>query len=257
MLTISGGKDPDEYIKNKGAEMFQLLIDNAESFVEYKIRKIEKNYNLEDTVEKIEFIEKIAKILAGIKNSVEREVYIKKLAKQMEISPDSITVQVENLARREQSRETARAVREEKREFEDRTGGRRDLDRMRLYNAEKLMLNLMCEKDVFKMVEGELEAKDFTEGLHRKLAEIIFACHAKGERVNPIEVISSFSEEDIGRVSEILSDDKNVDDKKNAARMPLKIMKNYKLMNNEKEFAESGDVDALQKIMEQLKKDKM
>jgi len=257
VLTISGGKDPDEYIKNKGAEMFQLLVDNAESFIEYKIHKIEKNYNLEDTVEKIEFIEKIAKILVGIENSVEREVYIKKLAKQTEISPDSISAQVENLVRWERSKESAKAVREEKREFEVRTGGRRDLDKMRLYNAEKLMLNLMCEKDVFKMAESELSPQDFTEGIHRRLAEIIFDRHQRGEKINPMEVLASFDESDVGRVSEILSDDKNVDDKKSAAKMPLKIIKNYKLMNNEKKSADEGDVDTLQKIMEQLKKDKM
>lgn len=257
VLTISGGKDPDEYIKNKGAEMFQLLVDNAESFIEYKIHKIEKNYNLEDTVEKIEFIEKIAKILAGIKNSVEREVYIKKLAKQTEISADSIGAQVENLVRRERSKESAKAEREEKREFEVRTGGRRDLDKMRLYNAEKLMLNLICEKDVFRMVEAELSPGDFTEGLHRRLAEIIFQRHSQNERINPIEILAGFDESDIGRVSEILSDDKNVDDKKSAAKMPLNIIKRYRLMNNEKKSADSGDIDTLQQIMEQLKKDKM
>ena len=79
----------------------------------------------------------------------------------------------------------------------------------------------------------------------------------KGEKINPIEVIAYFDEGDIGRVSEILSDDKNVDDKKKAATMPLKIIKNYRMMNYETKSADGSDVDALQKIMEQLKKDKM
>ena len=138
-----------------------------------------------------------------------------------------------------------------------RTGGRRDLDKMRLYNAEKLMLNLICEKDVFRMVEAELSPGDFTEGLHRRLAEIIFQRHSQNERINPIEILAGFDESDIGRVSEILSDDKNVDDKKSAAKMPLNIIKRYRLMNNEKKSADSGDIDTLQQIMEQLKKDKM
>ncbi|MBQ9736885.1 MAG: DNA primase, partial [Clostridia bacterium] len=37
VLTITDGKDPDEYINVKGKEMFGLLLDNAESFIEYKI----------------------------------------------------------------------------------------------------------------------------------------------------------------------------------------------------------------------------
>ena len=54
VLKITDGKDPDEYIKAKGAGMFQLLVENAESFIEYKVHGIEKKFNLEDPVAKIE-----------------------------------------------------------------------------------------------------------------------------------------------------------------------------------------------------------
>ena len=74
--------------------------------------------------------------------------------------------------------------------------------------------------------------------------------------MNPISVISMLGEENIGRVSDILSDDKNVDNKKTAAVMPLKIMEEYKLRRQEESSADSGDTAKLQEIMEQLKKDK-
>ncbi len=257
VLTITDGKDPDEYINNKGKEMFGLLVDNAESFIEYKLGKIEKQYNLEDTVEKIEFIEQIAKILANIKNPVEREVYIKNTARKTDISHESITAQVNNILLKNRQAESRKEISRDRRDFEARTGGRSDLDRMRLFNAEKLMLNLICEKDVFDSIKGKLEAVDFSEGLHRRLAEIIFKSHAEGRKINPMSVISEFSEEDFGRVSEILSDDKNVDNRREAAALPLRIIKNYKLKQEEKSLAEGGDMASLQEIMNKLKKDKM
>ncbi len=257
VLTITDGKDPDEYINNKGSEMFGLLVDNAESFIEYKLGKIEKQYNLEDTVEKIEFIEQIAKILANIKNAVEREVYIKNTARKTDISPESIAAQVSNILLKNRQAESRKDMSRDKRSFESRTGGRDDLERMRLFNAEKLMLNLICEKDVFEGVKKHLTPEDFSEGLHRRLAEIIFKTHADGQKVNPMSVISEFSEAEFGRVSEILSDDKNVDSRREAAALPLKIIKAYKLKQEEKSLAEGGDTDALQEIMNKLKKDKM
>ena len=256
VLTITDGKDPDEYINTKGKEMFGLLVDNAESFIEYKIGKIEKQYNLEDTVEKIEFLEKIAKILANIKNDVEREIYIKNVARKTDISPESIAVQVRNLFLKQQQNKRAKDIRDDKRSFEARTGGRSDLDAMRVYNAEKLLLNLLCEKEVFTNLRDRLSPGEFSEGLHRRLAEIIFEAFSKGEKINPMLVISEFSEQDAGRVSEILSDDKNVDNKLQAAAMPLKIIKAYQLKQTEKILTEGGDTDALQEIMERLKKDK-
>lgn len=258
VLTITDGKDPDEYINTKGKDMFGLLVDNAESFIEYKIGKIEKQYNLEDTVEKIEFIEQIAKILANIKNHVEREVYIKNIARKTDISSESITAQVQNTILKQQRNNRTKDMRAEKRSFEARTGGRDDLERMRLYNAEKLLLNLICEKDVFAEIRNKLKVDDFTEGLHRHLAEIIFKCHENNEKINPSAVISEFSEEDTGRVSEILSDDKNVDNRREAAVLPLKIIKSYRMKQEEQALTEQGsDIDRLQEIMDRLKKDKM
>lgn len=256
VLVVSGGKDPDEYINAKGADMFRHLIESSVSYTEYKMDKIELQYNLEDTVEKIEFIEKIAKFLSNIKSSVEREIYIKMAAQKTGISAESISAQIDAETRKNKKRSAAKEIREEKREFEQRTGGRGDLDKMRLYNAEKLMLNLICEKEVFEAVRSSLSPGDFTEGLHRELAEIIFALQQKGERINPAAVISHFSGADIGRVSEILSDNKNVDNSKNAAVMPLKIIGQYKLLREEKAPIEGGDTEKLQQIMEQLKKDK-
>ena len=195
-------------------------------------------------------------MIAGIANRVEREVYIKQISRRTDISVDSITAQVDSSLRKLQVREKTKEERSEKRDYEQRTGGRKDLDKMRLFNAEKLMLNLICEKEVFDRVSQRISAEDFTEGLHRELARVIYGIYEKGERVNPISVISMLGEENIGRVSDILSDDKNVDNKKTAAVMPLKIMEEYKLRRQEESSADSGDTAKLQEIMEQLKKDK-
>ncbi len=256
VLKVNEGKDPDEYIKAKGAEMFQLLVDNAESFVEYKIHCIEKQYNLEDSVEKIEFIEQIAKIFANITNDVEREVYIKKIARETDVSPESIEVRVKELWLKMRRTRAAKEKSLEKRQFEQRTGGRSDLEKMRVYNAEKLLLNLICEKEIFLKVKDKLSPNDFSEELHRRLAEIIFDTLSGGERVNPVTVISLFDGEELGAVSEILSDDKNVEDKAEAVKMPLGIVLDYKRKKEDAISAEGGDDAKLQEIMDRLKKEK-
>lgn len=256
VLTISDAKDPDEYINTKGKEMFEHLVSSAESFIEYKIGKIEKQYNLDDTVEKIEFVEQIAKILANIKNDVEREIYIKKIARKTDVSPESIKTHVANIALKSRRGNAFKERRLEKREFEARTGGRQDLDKMRVFNAEKLMLNLISERDVFSEISERLSPEDFSEGLHRRLAEIIFDYHKRNEKINVLKILAEFPEEDSGRVSEILSDDKNVDNRKEAAKLPLKIIKNYRMKQEEKGLAEGGDTEKLQEIMNRLKKDK-
>ena len=194
--------------------------------------------------------------MAGIKNDVEREVYIKRCARSIDISPESVQAQVDDLIRKKKRTDKNREMRQEKRDFENRTGGRSDLDKMRLYNAEKLLLNLICEKEIFKQVKDEICPEDFSEGLHQELAKIIFDTLGKGDRLNPVTVISQFDQGDLGAVSEILSDDKNVDNKAEAVKMPLKIVLDYKIKKADAVSAQSGDAAKLQEIMDRLKKEK-
>ena len=50
---------------------------------------------------------------------------------------------------------------------------------MRLYNAEQLILNLILEKDIFLIVKNQLSFEDFSDGIHRKLAEKIYKIYCK------------------------------------------------------------------------------
>ena len=96
-LQIEGAKDPDEYVIKYGPERFQKCVDNAISLVEFKVKVLKKELNLENTNDKIKFLNEIAKILAKITNQMEREIYIDKLSKEYQISKEAIQAEVNKL----------------------------------------------------------------------------------------------------------------------------------------------------------------
>ena len=63
VLQIEGAKDPDEFIVKFGEGRFKLAVDNAISLVEFKVKNLKKELNLENTGDKIKFLNEIAKIL--------------------------------------------------------------------------------------------------------------------------------------------------------------------------------------------------
>ena len=256
VLNIKDAKDPDEYINKKGAEMFGALVNDAQNLVEYRISKIEQQYNLDDSSEKVDFIDKSAEVFSEITDPVEQEVYIKEFSRKYDISIASVETHIKKYTDKNNRIKIRREANEEKRSFEKRTGGRRSFEDMRLYNAEQLLLNLLCEKDIYKSVKDMLLPEDFSEGLHRKLAQIIFSVHIKGESVNPAAVLSRFSSAEIPEAAKILSDDKNVDDKIKAAKEALEIIKQVNNKKAEQKLAEFGDIDSLKEVFDQLKKDK-
>ena len=72
-------------------------MDNAISLVEFKVKNLKKDLNLESTGDKIKFLNEIAKILSKVENTMEREIYIEKIAKGYNISKEAIYAEVNKL----------------------------------------------------------------------------------------------------------------------------------------------------------------
>lgn len=97
ILQISGAKDPDEFVVKYGPDKFKKCMDDAISVVEYKIKVLKQKYNLNNTSDKIKFLNEIAKILADEDNTIEREVYIDKIAKTYQISREAILAEINKI----------------------------------------------------------------------------------------------------------------------------------------------------------------
>lgn len=257
VLTVTDGKDPDEFVNAKGGDMFRVLIEGAKPLIEYRIDEIKKQYNLEITEEKVEFVEEIAKFFSTVKNPVEREAYIAKISRDADISEGAIAAQVGLLMQQTAAKEQQRAERGERRAYEERTGGRRDLSKMGVYNAEKTLLNLMCDKKVFAMVQRDgIQPEDFSTDLHRQIAGQIYQLAAPGKDVEPGDLLAMFEPDLVGSVTAILMNDRFIENKDEAAKKPLEMIVQEKNRNLQSKSLEKGDLEELQKQMEALAKQK-
>ena len=97
VLQIEGAKDPDEYVIKYGPERFQKCVENAISLVEFKVKMLKRDLNLELTNDKIKFLNEIAKILAKVNNQIEREIYIEKISRDYKISSEAIQAEVNKI----------------------------------------------------------------------------------------------------------------------------------------------------------------
>ena len=94
VLQISGAKDPDEFVVKYGPDRFRKCMDDAISVVEYKVKNLKKELNLDNVSDKIKFLNAIAKILSEVNNSMEREVYVDKIADTYNISKEAIYAEI-------------------------------------------------------------------------------------------------------------------------------------------------------------------
>ena len=97
ILQIEGAKDPDEFVVKYGPEKFNKYVEKAISLVEFKVKMLKNNLNLQNVSDKIKFLNEVAKILAKVENKMEREIYIDKISKDYKVSENAIYAEINKI----------------------------------------------------------------------------------------------------------------------------------------------------------------
>ena len=93
------GKDPDEFIRTMGGEVFKEYIKNAPLLIDFLLNNILREKNSAQTPqEKAELVEKIIEILKDVNNKIIQSEYVKMVSTVLEIDEEAI---LKELARHE------------------------------------------------------------------------------------------------------------------------------------------------------------
>lgn len=100
VLAIKDAKDPDEYIKKFGPTRFQMLLDGCENALEFEVQNLKNKYDITTTDGKIGFLKEFSEFIATVKNKIEREIYLSKIAQEVGIEKTALTAQVDGIIKR-------------------------------------------------------------------------------------------------------------------------------------------------------------
>lgn len=186
VLNLEPYKDPDEFIKNKGAEALQQRIDEAENSFFFELRILQRDYNLNDPESKTQFYREIAKKLCGFSEEVERDNYIQAVADKYLIGYDNLRKLVLSYAAK--TGNVQPAVRP-KSGIQKKTSPEENRKK-----PQKLFLTWLVEEpQVYPKIRQYVSPEDFTEDLYKKVAEQLFEELDRGE-LNPAAIISLFTD---------------------------------------------------------------
>ncbi len=175
VINIPQGKDPDEFLRNKGENAhnaFKNVIEQSGNDVEYRISKFKSKYNLEVTEDKVAYLNEIVKILVTIDNEIEQDIYISKIAKKVGVSPEAIKTRLSKLSRRqynERRRENFRNIQTNLNGRNDKINNER-YKKPRVNTAEEgIIAYLINNPDKLSFIQGELDESKFQTDFNKKL----------------------------------------------------------------------------------------
>ena len=210
ILQMEGAKDPDEYVIKYGTGRFNLLVENAISLTEFKVKMLKQKYDLNNTNDKIKFLKEIAKLLVSVDNNIEKEIYIDKISKEYEISKEAIYADINkmkfsaNMGEKVLERKPIpKVVSKEDNKINES-----------IIKRENIVIYLLMNEPekVYEKLSSKIGVKDFKNEINKIILEKIYN-EFKNGNFNITAILSSFEDESIiNRISEITLQDNEIED---------------------------------------------
>ena len=256
ILTVPNGKDPDEFIKShgeQGSARFRMLLEKSGNDIEYRLNKLRAGFNTEITEQRVEFLTQAAKLVAGLDNPVEQDVYISKLSSELGVEKTALARLVGKNYRR-QAREYKKA---EQRNAEADMSARNDrlntekFYNLRAANAEEALLSIMIlNPDTALTVSQKVSPETFVTAFNRRIYEILRQRVTEKKEITMADISGDFSAEELGRIAKMLASHPREPDASAAAAEYIDILTEESQRLTPEQIA-TADNDT---IMEQLRK---
>ncbi len=245
-------KDPDEFIKNLGADEFEKRIEEAQNSFFFEIEVTKRNYSMSDPEQKTKFIHEIARKLLVFEDKIQRDNYMEAVAARYNIKTEDLRQLVVRYGN--QMPAGYQEVMEERQQERIRKGRKKESHEGISYSYRLLLSWLIEEPQLFRQIRQWIQPEDFEEGLYRTVARELYDQMEKDE-LEPARIIGHFTEvEEQNKVASMFqtsfgSEIQNDERKKAITDLILKIKEH----SIERQAGEITDLNELQKLVQQKK----
>lgn len=237
ILQMEGAKDPDEYVIKYGNGRFNNLVDKAISLVEFKVKVIKKNLDLDNVNDKIKFLNEIAKLLSTVDNKMEQEVYIDTISREYSISKEAIYAEINKLNySRNQGKKTLES------NYKRSVIKKKETLPETLVKRENMIIGILLngKEEVYNQIKNILLPEDFKKEENKKIMKTLYEEFEKGNsNINNILEIFNDNEEIISILTGLMADDYEIKDDKKAIEDLINNYKKEKLNNRKREIIDA------------------
>ena len=255
ILHIPDAKDPDEYLKKFGSAYFRKLLEEADDAVTYELQRCRDGTDTATEDGAITALHKAVGILAGIENELDRNVYLSKLAKEYEISPEILKAQVgQEISKRRKG--------EKKQEWRalttaplladplnpDAAGKRKEA------KAEEMILcYLFRQPDALEDVLRQIRPEEFVTDLNRRIFLHLRDKLLQGYTYDLSLFSDSFTPDEMSRITGIEAQNTELDISPKAVTDCIRILKDKKIKPDDAANMSDDDLNA---YIENMRKQK-
>ncbi len=244
-------KDPDEFIKNLGADAFAKRMEEAQNSFFFEVDVLKRDYSMQDPEQRSRFIHEIARKLLVFEDKIQRDAYLEAVASEYAIRAQDLK---ELVVRYGSQMPTGYQEAMQERQQETKAAKQKERDDGISYSYKLLLSWLIEMPAVFEQVKQWVGPEDFLDEPFHKAASLLYEQLESGE-LTPARIMNHFTEiEEQKMVASMLQTsfhgDMNRDEKEKAITDLVIKIKEHSL---EVRSGRISDIKELQTIISQKK----
>ncbi len=206
VLEMEGAKDPDEYIRTKGADAFRNLLESSAGQVEYRLRLIENRCDLGSEEGRVQYLKDSAALLAALPGAVEREVYAARAAEKAGIGREAMLSEVKRI-RKNLIRSRKRQEQQALRPGEVHQPPRREqrYEDVSSAVAEEGLISLLYADPALCRREDLPGEGDFSSPILCRIYAVLLRREQEGASISPAALASELSNEEMSLFSSLIN----------------------------------------------------
>ena len=237
-------KDPDEFIKNLGAEAFEERIGRARNGFMFSLEVLERDYDMHSPEGKTDFMREVARRLGEFEEEIERNNYIEAVAQAYHVGYEELRkLVVKTAVPQGLAKPVSRPKQTRKEKKEDGN-----------ITSQKVLLTWLIEdENIFSQICKYISPEDFTGDIYRTVASILYEQYEK-QQVNPAQIMNHFTDEEEHREVASLFHTKikeltTLGEQEKALKETIIRVKNHSIEEAARNLAPT-DIAGLQRLME-------
>ena len=208
VLRLSGGKDPDEILRQYGPDRLRDLLEGAANDVEYRLLREREKFDVSIPDGKVSFLTAAIGVLAQVDSPIERDVYAGKLASELEVGKEAILSQLERALRsrrRTQEKTAIRAVQQMDASPQSAANPERTRHLRAAKAEETLIATLMRNPDFLTKIESQITPENFLTDFNRRVFAAVCAVIQEGHTPELALLSARFTPVEMGAIAGILA----------------------------------------------------
>ena len=204
ILRLSGGKDPDEIIKNYGVEKMKAIITGAANEVEFALLRERGKYDLASDDGKRQYLQSAIKILSTV-GAIELEIYASRIANELSVAKEVIISEAKRQTKRNASVQLKKEFTQIQRQ-EDILD-KLNVQRKSFYRAAKaeemLIAIVMANPEFLKDIDEKLSSEDFVTDFNGRIYKTITDRLRQGKSAEISFLYGDLTEDELSAVAKI------------------------------------------------------